>query len=165
MDDLLGPQKGPSSPAKINAEVKATKLRLEEIEDAKAVEEARKEGGAVPYEEFRKTLDLTIMEPTIINCTFDVVKHNYKVEAMDATGYVLNDIMEGENEQDVIDRLRTMGYYVTKIHQFPPAPKKGYSKTLLKVVLFVTFPIWIIPVVLYTLCAEMWEAISDLVED
>lgn len=51
MDDLLGPQRGPSSPAKINAEVKAVKRRLEEIEDAKA-----KEGGTVPYEDFRREL-------------------------------------------------------------------------------------------------------------
>lgn len=46
MDDLLGPQRGPSSPAKINAEVRAVKLRLEEVENEKVHKEEEDEHGS-----------------------------------------------------------------------------------------------------------------------
>lgn len=155
-DDLLGPQKGPSSVAKINAEVKAVKRRLEEIEDALAVEKARAEGGAVPYEVFRKELDfgydtiggrppdLSTMGVTIIGGDLAVVKFEYQFEAMDATGQEIKDTIRAENEQAAMEVLRKIGYFVTKIKKVESKPKnERLKKFLWRTFAIVTFPIWV----------------------
>jgi hypothetical protein len=94
----------------------------------------------------KPTVDLTRMETTMIDGTFDAVNYTYQFEAMDATGQEIKDTIQALNEPAAMEAIRKMGYFVTKIHRVkngvPTKPKTDSKKFWYRILGIVLFPIW-----------------------